>query len=346
MRIVKSADKVSVETCSRSYVYDGDDDDLVGVHVELVGVVHCARAEYFAKLATDGRTTLYESLVDASLVDDRGRLRVPIGATPDAVRLARSTGLTAQSDALGRVAYDAGWTIADLDRGALPPADGVPEVFRLLLRGRQPPSRPDEAIGKAAARAACALAPCPELALALVDWSWSPPRDARFLDDVALRAAATALVGRDASVLARLSLLRSLARAQRTDDLLAKRNDEAIKWLLRSALTDRRQVRIVYGAAHMRDLNTKLCALGFRPQDARDWTPAFDVPLQPPRRDAATLVPLLLFFVAFLSLDAADYALSFVDVVQSGFSPPVFDLSLYFLRHAALYYAITKLIVV
>lgn len=357
IRVRKTSDgrAAALETCSRTYE-SASDSEYQGLQVELVGLVHCGASEYYSAVAQSeaGTWTLYESLVDDWLLDGKQRLAAPIGATRAAKKTASSTGLVAQSDALGSVAYEAGWTIADQAKTGASYINPAVEAAQLLAFGRAAFNRLDLAIGATATRAACALAPCPELSLALVDWSWSSPRDGNFLDSIAIEAATTALSDRNLSVLARLALLRSLVRAGaalpgEADPNVLERNDQIVRWIRRAALLDRKpaSIRVMYGAMHMRDLDKKLRSLGFRRKTDKtaNWRSAFQVPLKPKISNAAanSLSPLILIFAAFCALDAADYVYSIFDAFTS-YPPPLVDAGLYFCRHASLYYALTKFV--
>lgn len=357
IRVRKISDgRVAVlETCARRYE-SASDSEYQGLQVELVGLVHCGAPEYYSAVAQSevGTWTLYESLVDDWLLDGKQRLAAPIGATRSAKKTALSTGLVAQSDALGSVAYEAGWTIADQAKTGTPYINPAVEAAQLLAFGRAAFDRLDLAIGATATRAACALAPCPEFSLALVDWSWSSPRDSNFLDSIAIEAATTAFADRDSTVLARLALLRSLVRAGaalpgESDPNVLERNEQIMRWIRRAALLDRKpeSIRVLYGAMHMRDLDKKLRSLGFRRKNERNanWRSAFHLPLKPQTSNAATnaIAPLVLIFATFFALDAADYVYSIFDAVTS-YHPPLVDAGLYFCRHASLYYALTKFV--
>lgn len=342
---------VVLETCSRSYECTSATSELSGMRVELVGVVHYGSPEYFDELVSRQKT-LYESLVDDWMVDSKQRLSTPVAATRSARRLAASSGLVAQSDALGRVAYEEGWTIADR------PAE------EMVTRRRSP--SPPLNFGAVAARAACVLAPCPELALAVVDWSFSSPRDSvAVVDEMALSVASAGIADLDPAVLSRLALLRSLAPGSRrqgaeSDPIVVERNDEVIRWIRRVGLVGDSppSLRVVYGAMHMRDLERKLRGLGFQQDDEPLWRTAFGVPLVSSSKSifgggregsvfpaAFGLVGSLLLY---LVLDAADYVYFILDAVAEANdqpSLPFVNAVLYFTRHAALYYALNKFLV-
>ena len=63
----------------------------------------------------EGRV-LFESIVDASLIDEKGALTTSIAATDDARSAAASCSLVPQLDALGGTAKANDWRVADLTR--------------------------------------------------------------------------------------------------------------------------------------------------------------------------------------------------------------------------------------
>ena len=92
---------------------------------------------------------------------------------------------------------------------------------------------------------------------------------------------------------------------------------------------------MLYGVAHMRDLDAKLRAAGWRRREP-SWRRCFAVaaPADPPA--AAVLGPLLL---GLLALDGADYVATLLDASHGGALPLA---ALYALRHGALFYAAKK----
>ena len=126
---------------------------------------------------------LYESIVDEALVDSEGFLKQRLFAADEPRRMAQRTALAAQSDVLD--AHARRWVIADVSaqtlRGGL-----ARERAAARAQARKPSATSDERrasasagttpqgrAGSALARFCCALAPGPELSLALLDWSFA-----------------------------------------------------------------------------------------------------------------------------------------------------------------------------
>ncbi|KAJ1450343.1 hypothetical protein M885DRAFT_532731 [Pelagophyceae sp. CCMP2097] len=344
LRARESADSVFLETCSRRYecvdAAEAQDESLVGMAVDLTAVVHLAEPEYWEGLGCAG-AVLYESIVPRALVDGKSRALIgPISATPDARRAAANCALSAQGDALGGRAFAEKWVIADvagedLGRGSV--ESPLVEGLRLAALGRSG--------GRMGLQLVCALSPAPELSLSLIDWSASSPRGG-VVDLRALRVVAAALAKRDAAALARLSLLRALLgdvdlRASRGPDASIRlRNDRVVAELLRAARGGATEATVIYGAAHMRDLDAQLRRLGFRRAAATDaWRAAFDVP----RSDRVGRAALAL--AAFVVADAVDYIVTLLEAAESPIADGFTLVAAYALRHAALYYALTKFVV-
>ena len=332
IRLTEKSTEAVLETCTRSYA-NGEQ------KVDLVGVVHVGEAEYFTELASGRGKVLYESIVNEEAKVNE-TLRYAIAATPAARMAAAQCGLVAQSDILGKVAFDRRWRIADV----------TTTEFEAIPKKKAKRRRLDEVVGVSVARMLCALAPAPELSLALLDWSRRSKTDA-LVDVTAVRAV---LAGGDLQkTLSSLALARDLVGVVDTDlenrddaPIVLKRNDFIIKALTN---VDAKTIRIVYGALHMRDLEWRLRGLGFSLVQGSDhWSRAFAIPLAAPPQPTGGFVPkaILLFFLALLAADGVDYV-SLAAVGFPGGSPDLklLDLGLYALRHAALYYALTKFIV-
>jgi len=388
IRMVEGVDEAMLETCSRRY-------DAAGAlpSIDLVGVVHVGDGEYFTSLIaneTRDTTVLYESVVDgASLTrgETATKLMEAVRATPAARLAARRCGLVAQSDVLGGVAFDRQWHIADVT------AEEFEDIIPPKKRGfffpplRPPPTtttspeRVEGAFGAAVARVLCFLAPAPELSLALLEWSRSSS-DQRVVDVTSLRAVVCALLLRREAArenLAALALARDLVGAVDRDveardgaAVVLARNERVVAavedLLLRKKKQQQGEVRVVYGAMHMRDLERRLNRLGYAyvPESER-WTRAFGIPLAPTTTDDTTDddtmatsfftapkavgAPLVLFF-ALLAVDGLDYVFAalpslvgFFSSHSSAWELELAELSLYVLRHFALYYALTKFVV-
>ena len=336
LRVRRVGDEAVVETAARTYGRGGRS-------VALVGVVHVAEPAYWAALAATDGAVLFESVVDAALVDGDGRLAAPLAATPAARRAAAGCGLAAQSDALGEAyAASPAWRVADLTAQALAGRSAAAEVGAsadvAALAGGGGGARVEERVGAALARLLCAFAPAPELAWAALDYAGRP---AAVDGGLAAAAAAAAARAADGGALARLSLLRSLVAGAgdpatrragpRGAVVVGERNDVVLAAV--DALEG--DATVLYGVAHMRDLDAKLRAAGWRRREP-SWRRCFAVaaPAEPPA--AAVLGPLLL---GLLALDGADYVATLLDASHGGALPLA---ALYALRHGALFYAAKK----
>ena len=78
IRATRTDDRLVVETASRTYATPA------GATLTVRGIVHVAEEAYWRDAKTLEGRVLFESIVDASLVDERGALATPIAAT-DAV---------------------------------------------------------------------------------------------------------------------------------------------------------------------------------------------------------------------------------------------------------------------
>ena len=364
IRVRRVGQEAVVETAARRYTSPESEQ-----RVEVVGMVHLAEDAYWtAMAATPGDRVLYESILDASLLDGESRLVAPIAATASARRAAEACGLAAQSDALGVVASEAAtWRVADLTaqelaaagapEGAPGGSGGLAEALAVFLGGGAAVSedagrgRVEERFGSGVARALCALAPAPELALTALDWRALQRGASGVDDDVVARAFAAAVLDVDGASLAKLSLLRSLlagAGGARSDAanapvVLGKRNDRVLARLFAGPAGD---AAVLYGVAHMRDLDAKLRQAGYERSARADWTRAFGVPLESGKLDDRTspLVVLAPALLLLLALDGADYVVTLLDAFR-GVDPLALALGLYYARHAALYYGLKKWLV-
>ena len=93
---------------------------------------------------------------------------------------------------------------------------------------------------------------------------------------------------------------------------------------------------MLYGVAHLRDLDGRLRKAGYARQRGEEWSRAFAVPLAGEGAALAVLAPALL---VLLGVDAADYVATLADAASGGAAAA---LGLYAVRHAALYYALRK----
>ena len=153
-----------VETASRAYTTPA------GAKLTVRGVVHVAEEAYWRDVQNIEGRVLFESIVDASLIDEKGALTTSIAATDDARSAAASCSLVPQLDALGGTAKANDWRVADLTRAEIGGAEQRPSELRYLTRDVPKKERVEVTFGAAAARVLCALAPAPELAVAALDW--------------------------------------------------------------------------------------------------------------------------------------------------------------------------------
>lgn len=330
--------------------------------VALAATVHVADAAYYAALAERAESydlCLYELIADErDVVTDAGggrRLAVEYAPTPATRALALSHGLVAQLDALPLTRES--WRLADLSRqelarlrdaqGEAEPAarPAVLEALDVALAGRA-----RVGAGRQVVRLACWMLPCPELQLLLLDWVWAGGRPAPVLGPLI-------------DVLARLDVLsaRRLAFAQvlvssqaesaaggssTSLPVLIKRRNAAAMDTLRRALDEEgcKKVAMLYGGLHMPDLACRVQETGLVLSEVQ-WQPVWRVEV--PREDS----PLrLAAFPLLLLLDAADWVGTLLGSVDGltgdpsggGLSEVLGLVTLYLLRHAVLYYQLSK----
>ena len=329
IRTTRTNDRLVVETASRAYTTPA------GAKLTVRGIVHVAEEAYWRDAKTLEGRVLFESIVDASLLDERGALTTSIAATNEARNAAVSCALVPQLDALGGTARDRDWRVADLSRAELGGVGTEPAASELRYLARDVPENEPLylSFGAVAGRLLCALAPAPELAVAALDWRGggkSVPTDA------AGRAIAAGMLRLDTAALARLGLARALlaeAPPRAPDDvLIGRRNARCVEAITATA----GDAHVLYGVAHLRDLDGRLRKAGYARQRGEEWLRAFAVPLAGEGAALAVLAPALL---VLLGIDAADYVATLADAASGGAAAA---LGLYAVRHAALYYALRK----
>ena len=155
IRATRENDRLVVETASRAYTTPA------GAKLTVRGVVHVAEEAYWRDVQNIEGRVLFESIVDASLIDEKGALTTSIAATDDARSAAASCSLVPQLDALGGTAKANDWRVADLTRAEIGGAEQRPSELRYLTRDVPKKERVEVTFGAAAARVRCALAPAP-----------------------------------------------------------------------------------------------------------------------------------------------------------------------------------------
>jgi hypothetical protein len=334
IRATRHDDTLIVETASRTYV------SPKGVKVIVRGIVHVAEDEYWAQIKEIKGRVLFESIVDSAVVDENGALKVALAATGSARKAATSYALTPQLDALGDTARDNDWRVADISKDEL----GIETVSELLDLPRDipkndpmAPNRVAMTIGAIATRLLCLLAPAPELAVVALDWH---AEDKSVKAKEAVRAVAAGALALDTSALARLGLARALlaeAPVRTSDDaLIGKRNARCID-AIKATTGD---AHVLYGVAHLRDLDRRLRKAGYVREQGEAWSRAFAVPLA---GETPALVLLALAFLILLFVDGLDYTETIADVASGS---AALILALYTIRHTALYYALRKWLLV
>jgi hypothetical protein len=204
------------------------------------------------------------------------------------------------------------------------------------------------------------LTPCPEPWLLLFDWLWVGGRPAPVVG--ALVDCLTAFDGLGAR---RLAFAQILVSGQLTSEtqvnpapgvLIGRRNAVAVEAVARARGDGCRRVAVLYGAIHMNGILSSLLADGLRVTSS-SWLDVWAVPsprppilerLPLPLRGAAGAVRTLALPLWFY-ISGYDWAIT-IDAV-GGFltaaSPDVAAevtavLFLYFMRHGAVYYALSK----
>ena len=327
IRATRENDRLVVETASRAYTTPA------GAKLTVRGVVHVAEEAYWRDVQNIEGRVLFESIVDASLIDEKGALTTSIAATDDARSAAASCSLVPQLDALGGTAKANDWRVADLTRAEIGGAEQRPSELRYLTRDVPKKERVEVTFGAAAARVLCALAPAPELAVAALDWQGGGKS---VNTEAAARAVAAGVLRLDTGALSRLGLARALlaeAPARSADDvLIGKRNQKCVE----AVTATEGDAHVLYGVAHLRDLDGRLRKAGYARQRGEEWSRAFAVPLAGEGAALAVLAPALL---VLLGVDAADYVATLADAASGGAAAA---LGLYAVRHAALYDALRK----
>ena len=270
IRATRENDRLVVETASRAYTTPA------GAKLTVRGVVHVAEEAYWRDVQNIEGRVLFESIVDASLIDEKGALTTSIAATDDARSAAASCSLVPQLDALGGTAKANDWRVADLTRAEIGGAEQRPSELRYLTRDVPKKERVEVTFGAAAARVLCALAPAPELAVAALDWQGGGKS---VNTEAAARAVAAGVLRLDTGALSRLGLARALlaeAPARSADDvLIGKRNQKCVE----AVTATEGDAHVLYGVAHLRDLDGRLRKAGYARQRGEEWSRAFAVPL-------------------------------------------------------------------
>ena len=275
IRATRENDRLVVETASRAYTTPA------GAKLTVRGVVHVAEEAYWRDVQNIEGRVLFESIVDASLIDEKGALTTSIAATDDARSAAASCSLVPQLDALGGTAKANDWRVADLTRAEIGGAEQRPSELRYLTRDVPKKERVEVTFGAAAARVLCALAPAPELAVAALDWQGGGKS---VNTEAAARAVAAGVLRLDTGALSRLGLARALlaeAPARSADDvLIGKRNQKCVE----AVTATEGDAHVLYGVAHLRDLDGRLRKAGYARQRGEDGQRRARAPGAPRRR--------------------------------------------------------------
>lgn len=360
-----------------------------GTEINMIAMVHVGDKEYFKSiesdlLASDAQgeqtITLFELLTDENNVldpktdgsmskesghkfDTAGlqlpRLRVPLGPSADAQRLAVSQGLCAQLDAIDFKKPN--WYVADCssqtlrklkDNMTLAEQDtessmrpALLEALLVALMGRA------KTMPKAAqfARSFIWLVPCPEAQLLLFDWIWAGGRPAPVLGAILDAISAGNIAGAR-----KLAFAQMLVSAQNAKDVYGSgagavatinaRNTFATQ-RIREALDEveehkserNSRIAVLYGGAHVPglckaleyDLDCEQVNLSWRKvlgvEKAREnWFARYG------------------FIVVLLLLDGLDWTNSLNFIAEASFSDKWIEAALYLTRHVAVYYAFGK----
>ena len=347
-------------------VHIGDAEYFDGVARALRGPAgSCALVECITREANTRR--------DASRPALR-TLRVPVGASDEQRALARAHGMLPQMDAIDLFARagashdeEDGFRVYVADASseelnALPGGAGLPprtgplgEVARQLVHGRRRGGRraPGAAalfLERAAAyglRAAALFAPCPELSLVLLDWARAGGLGRPSASLWPLLAAVARLDLRAARKMAfAMTLVGGHADAEGgAADAIAYRNAIAVEAVRESLAGGApREVRLLYGALHLPDLERRLhAALRVARSSPTPWRTVWRADASAPVTDLLRARLGLLGFPAYLLLGALDYASTVAAAADAGAAPAAAAaLALYVGRRALFYYAFSR----
>lgn len=253
-----------------------------------------------------------------------------------------------------------GWYLADLEKeevqklqerakeavwgasawGSL--AQNITDALRLLVGGRSGGTAKNKLV-----RALLWITPCPEAGLLLLDWAWQGGRPAPILLPLA-----SALLALDYPASKKLAFAQDLVSSQASGftandpetTLIGKRNEAAIAAISQAIEDGCKQIAVLYGGLHMKDLSRRLkVELDFY-QTGEEWNVVWAVDRRPATLPAA--FGLGVACLALLGIDALDWFNSLDLVVESWATHGPFAASLsvmpYLLRHAIIYLSLGR----
>jgi hypothetical protein len=215
-------------------------------------------------------------------------------------------------------------------------------------------------------RALLWLAPCPEAQVLALDWGRAYPR-AGGLSSL-LWIAVDCLSRGDFTTPRKLAFAQQLCSNQvdggasngygvNSKVLVLRRNEKVVRALERAQKDGCSSVGVFYGALHMQDLQERLSRdMGLSPVGEPSWIDAWSIPVPTGSSSANPFGQTVLGFVlggGFVTIGVLDWFDTIVRTCQSvegdaglaGLAAGMLTVSLYILRHASIYYALSKWLV-
>lgn len=364
LRIERSKEgRVELQSAVTRFYGTGKDGSQV--QLDLVSLVHVAEGEYYRRIQEQCAScdrVLFEMITTRENVkvdyDGRKTLKQKMFPTAQQIQTANAYGLTSQLQSMD--CSGEGWYLADLEKeevqklqerakeavwgasawGSL--AQNITDALRLLVGGRSGGTAKNKLV-----RALLWITPCPEAGLLLLDWAWQGGRPAPILLPLA-----SALLALDYPASKKLAFAQDLVSSQASGftandpetTLIGKRNEAAIAAISQAIEDGCKQIAVLYGGLHMKDLSRRLkVELDFY-QTGEEWNVVWAVDRRPATLPAA--FGLGVACLALLGIDALDWFNSLDLVVESWATHGPFAASLsvmpYLLRHAIIYLSLGR----
>ena len=368
-----------LQTCVRRFSRREPDGSIT--NVDLHAQVHFGDQKYFQfynseKFESQYDNVLYELIIsdDLAVTDENGNRRVLEELMPSISdsQIAMQYDLGCQLDI---IKYNKpGWLCADVSKEYLQykeegiPSDTVGSVgFEMLGAIVRPATPAGDGLKtklfsnlflagdliSSVLRLSLWLVPLPELSVILLDWSTLSPRPGG-LSPVTFSVIESISRG-DFKSARKLVFSQMIVSGQANEGsdsvLIGERNEVAVKTLEgitenKSESIDRvsKQVAMLYGGLHCRNLERKLKLLGFT-KSSSDWRTAWKVKTSSDANNftgSALLIPMYFFVSGADWYDAIVQAA--IDVDSMNGMGAVAGLAFYFARHVILYFGLARFV--